>query len=42
MDDPFAEEDDIPEEETESLDELDDIENLEMRHGNFDNESDDY
>jgi hypothetical protein len=42
MDDPFAEEDDIPEEETESLDELDDIEDLEMRHGNFDNESDDY
>jgi len=41
-DDPFTEEEDIHEEEMESLDEYDDIEDLERRHGNFDNESDDY
>jgi hypothetical protein len=40
-DDLFLEEDDT-QENMESLDEYDDIENLEIKHGNFDGESDDY
>ncbi len=40
-DDPFGEEDD-PQEKMESLDEYDDIEDLEIKHGHIDNESDDY
>ena len=40
-DDPFVEEDDNPEN-MESLDEFDDIEEHEGKHGSFDGESDDY
>jgi hypothetical protein len=40
-DDPFVEEDDNPEN-MESLDEFDDIEEHESKHGSFDGESDDY
>ncbi len=39
--DPFGEEEDT-EEKMESLDEYDDIEDLEIKHGHIDNESDDY
>jgi len=39
--DPFTEEEDNPES-MESLEEYDDIEDLEIKHGNFDGESDDY
>jgi hypothetical protein len=40
-DDPFAEEEDT-QENMESLDEYDDIEDLEIKHGHIDNEPDDY
>ena len=39
--DPSMEDDDT-QENIESLDEFDDIEDLEIKHGNFDGESDDY
>jgi hypothetical protein len=40
-DDPFVDEDE-PSEDMESLDDYDDIEDLEIKHGDFDGESDDY